>query len=163
MTSKMDGQFAATQTEILKCKADLSAQAASQFSVTQLEQQKMGAAISAQMAEAKYDALKNHTDISKQLAECCCELKEKNDRLDRERLRDENTVYKINPFGPVGGGILGAPGFPVGFGGYGGYGGYGGAHVGPYGNHDGYGNVNVYSERRGRSRSRSGSPHGGRR
>jgi hypothetical protein len=164
MTSKMDGQFAATQTEILKCKADLSAQAASQFSVTQLEQQKMGAAISAQMAEAKYDALKNHTDISKQLAECCCELKEKNDRLDRERLRDENTVYKINPYGPVGGGILGGPGYPLGGGILGGYG-YPGSAVGPHGLHEGYGNVNVYSDNRGRrrsrSRSRSCSPHGG--
>ena len=168
MTSKMDGQFAATQTEILKCKADLSAQAASQFSVTQLEQQKMGAAISAQMAEAKYDALKNHTDMSKQLAECCCEIKGKNDQIDRDRLRDENTVYKVNPYGPVGGGILGGPGFPIGAGilggpGYG-YGGYpGGGHAGPYGNHEGLGNVHVYSDNRGRrrSRSRSCSPHNG--
>lgn len=154
LSSKMDGQFAATQIEILRSKADLSAQAASQFSISQLEQQKMGAAISAQMAEAKYDALKNHTEMSKQVAECCCELKEKNDRLDRERLRDENTVYKINPLGPVGGGILGA-GLPF-------AGGYGG--VGPYGYHNGYGNVNVYGDshrhghRRSRSRSRSRSP-----
>ena len=157
MASKMDGQFAATQMEILKSKADLSAQSASQFSVSQLEQQKMCASISAQMAEAKYDALKNHTDISKQVAECCCELKEKNDRLDRERLRDENTVYKVNPFGPVGGGILGA-GLPF-AGPYGGLGPYGGGGVGPYGHHDGYGNVNVYGDRgRRRCRSRSGSP-----
>ena len=169
MTSKMDGQFAATQTEILRSKADLSAQSASQFSVSQLEQQKMGAAISAQMAEAKYDALKNHTDMSKQLAECCCEIKGKNDQIDRDRLRDENTVYKVNPYGPVGGGILGGPGFPIGGGilggpGYGGYGGYpGGGHAGPYGNHEGLGNVHVYSDNRGRrrSRSRSCSPHGG--
>jgi hypothetical protein len=168
MTSKMDGQFAATQTEILRTKADLSAQSASQFSVTQLEQQKMGAAISAQMAEAKYDALKNHTDMSKQLAECCCEIKGKNDQIDRDRLRDENTVYKVNPYGPIGGGILGGPGFPIGAGilggpGYG-YGGYpGGGHAGPYGNHEGLGNVHVYSDNRGRrrSRSRSCSPHGG--
>lgn len=175
MTSKMDGQFAATQIEILRSKADLSAQAASQFSVSQLEQQKMGSAISSQMSEAKYDALKNHTEISKQLAECCCELKGKNDQIDRDRLRDENTVYKVNPYGPVGGGILGGAGLPIGggilggpgFGGYGGgYGGYGGGHAGPYGNHEGRGNVHVYSDnrdRRGRSRSRSRScsPHGG--
>ena len=155
MTSKMDGQFAATQLEILRSKADLSAQSASQFSISQLEQQKLGASLSAQMAEAKYDALKNHTDMSKQLAECCCEIKEKSDRLDRDRLRDENTVYKINPFGPVGGGILGA-GLPYGgVGPYGGLGPYGG--VGPYGHHDGYGNVNIYGERR-RCRSRSRSP-----
>ena len=158
MASKMDGHFAATQIEILKSKADLSAQAASQFSVSQLEQQKMCSAISAQLAEAKYDALKNHTDMSKQLAECCCEIKEKSDRLDRERLRDENTVYKINPFGPVSGGILGA-GLPF-AGPYGGFGPYGG--VGPYGHHDGYGNVNIYGDRgRERCRSRSGSPRRG--
>jgi len=163
----MDNQFALSQMEVLKCKADLSAQSASQFSVSQLEQQKMGSAISAQMAEAKYDALKNHTDMSKQLAECCCELKGKNDQLDRERLRDENTVYKINPYGPVGGGILGGAGLPLGGGilggpGFGGYGGY----AGPYGNHEGRGNVHVYSDnrdgrRRSRSRSRSCSPHNG--
>ena len=172
MTSKMDGQFAATQMEVMKCKADLSAQSASQFSIGQLEQQKLGSVLSAQMAEAKYDALKNHTEISKQVAECCCELKEKNDRLDRERLRDENTVYKINPYGPVGGGILGGAGLPLGGGvlggpGFGGYGGYGGGHAGPYGNHEGRGNVHVYSDNRGRrrsrSRSRSCSPNGGRR
>ena len=167
LSSKMDNQFALSQMEVLKCKADLSAQSASQFSVSQLEQQKMGAAISAQMAEAKYDALKNHTDMSKQLAECCCELKGKNDQLDRERLRDENTVYKINPYGPVGGGILGGAGLPLGGGvlggpGFGGYGGY----AGPYGNHEGRGNVHVYSDnrdgrRRSRSRSRSCSPHNG--
>jgi len=159
LSSKSDNQFAATQMEVMKCKADLSAQSASQFSVSQLEQQKMGSAISAQMAEAKYDALKNHTEISKQLSECCCELKEKNDRLDRERLRDENTVYKVNPYGPVGGGILGGPGFPIGGPGY------GGGLAGPYGNHEGLGNVHVYSDNRGRrrsrSRSRSRSPHGG--
>jgi len=167
LSSKMDNQFALSQMEVLKCKADLSAQSASQFSVSQLEQQKMGSAISAQMAEAKYDALKNHTDMSKQLAECCCELKGKNDQLDRERLRDENTVYKINPYGPVGGGILGGAGLPLGGGilggpGFGGYGGY----AGPYGNHEGRGNVHVYSDnrdgrRRSRSRSRSCSPHNG--
>jgi len=170
MTSKMDNQFAATQMEVMKCKSDLSAQSAQQFSIGQLEQQKLGAMISAQMAEAKYDSLKNNNDLSKQLAECCCELKEKNDTLDRERLRDNlNTANNDNNFlkvlehtrshGPgYGYGILGGPG-------YGGYGGPGiGAHVGPYGNHDGYGNVNVYSDRqhrsrrRSRSRSRSRSP-----
>ena len=174
MTSKMDGQFAASQMEMMKCKADLSAQSASQFSVGQLEQQKMGSVISAQMAEAKYDALKNHTEITKQLADCCCEIKGKNDQIDRDRLRDENTVYKVNPYGPVGGGILGGAGLPLGgagilggLGGLGGYGGgYGGGGAGPYGNHEGRGNVHVYSDNRdkrgrSRSRSRSCSPNGG--
>lgn len=165
MTSKMDGQFAASQMEMMKCKADLSAQSASQFSVSQLEQQKMGSVISAQMAEAKYDALKNHTEITKQLADCCCEIKGKNDQIDRDRLRDENTVYKVNPYGPVGGGILGGAGLPLGGAGIlGGYG-YPGGVAGPYGNHEGLGNVHVYSDNRGRrrsrSRSRSCSPNGG--
>jgi len=156
MSSKMDGQFAATQIEILKSKADLSAQSASQFSISQLEQQKLGASLSAQLAEAKYDALKNHTEMSKQVAECCCELKEKNDRLDRERLRDENTVYKINPFGPGGSGILGAglpfagAGLPF-AGGYGGYGGYGGPNVNVFADSPGYGHGHGH----GRDRSRS--------
>ena len=92
LASKSDNQFALTQMEILKCKSDLAAQSAQQFSIGQLEQQKMGSVISAQMAEAKYDALKNTQDLSKQLAECCCELKEKNDVLDRDRLRDTLTA-----------------------------------------------------------------------
>lgn len=92
LASKSDNQFAMTQLEIAKCKSDLAAQSAQQFSISQLEQQKLGAVISAQMADAKYDALKNAQDLSKQLAECCCELKEKNDVLDRDRLRDTLTA-----------------------------------------------------------------------
>jgi len=175
LTSKMDGQFAATQMEVLKSKSDLSAQSAQQFAVGQLEQQKMGACISAQMAEAKYDALKNTQELSKQVAECCCALKEKNDAIDRERLRDnlsvaanDNNRLQLLEQARQGSGILGAgilPGVgPLGAGILGGYGGYGhGGHggVGPYGNHEGYNNVNVYPGRgRGRSRSRSRSPHG---
>lgn len=179
MTSKMDNQFAMTQLEMQKCKADLSSQSAQQFAVGQLEQQKLGASISAQMAEAKYDALKNTQEISKQVAECCCALKEKNDTIDRERLRDSlNVAANDNNrlqlleqarqgSGILGNGILGAGIAPLGLGagilggGLGPYGGYGG--VGPHGNHEGYHNVNVYpGRRRSRCRSRSRSRSRGR-
>jgi len=176
--SKSDNHFAMTQMEMQKCKADLSAQSAQQFSIGQLEQQKLGSTISAQMAEAKYDALKNNNDLAKQISECCCTLKEKNDTLDRERLRDnlntcnnDNNMLKVleqarQGSGPLGAGILGVPGYG-GYGGFPGYGGYGGfPGVGPFGNSEGAGNVHVYSDNRGRgrrrSRSRSRSCSGGR-
>jgi hypothetical protein len=94
LASKSDNQFAMTQLELAKNKADLSAQSAQQFAISQLEQQKLGSIITAQMAESKYDALKNTHDLSKQLAECCCELKQKNDDIDRDRLRD--TLLAVN-------------------------------------------------------------------
>lgn len=97
LSSKQDNHFAMTQMELLKSKSELAAQSAQQFSITQLEQQKLGALVSAQLAEAKYDALKNTQDLSKQLAECCCSIKEKSDELDRERLRDNvNNVSNDN-------------------------------------------------------------------
>ena len=181
LASKSDSHFAATQSEIYKCKSDIAAQSAQQFSIGQLEQQKMGAGIAAQMADAKYDALKNTQDLGKQIAECCCALKEKNDALDRERLRDglnsanvDNNMLKLleqarQGSGPLGNGILGGYGYPgAGLGvplGAGILGGYGhGPNVGGYS--EGYGNVHVYPDdhRRGRgrgsrrSRSRSRSP-----
>lgn len=168
LASKADNNFAMTQMEVAKCKSELAAQSAQQFSISQLEQQKMGSVISAQMADAKYDALKNTQELSKQIAECCCALKEKNDQLDRERLRDglnnannDNNMLKVleqarQGTGPLGAGILGGYGYP-GFGPYGPY----GAGVGPYGNHEGFHNVNVYPDYgRGRGRRRShGSRH----
>jgi hypothetical protein len=179
LSSKSDSQFAMTQMEILKSKSDLSAQSAQQYACTQLEQQKLGAGIAAQMADAKYDALKNTQELGKQIAECCCELKEKNDTLDRERLRDglnsanvDNNMLKLleqarQGSGPLGNGILGGYGYPgAGLGGLGGLGGIGGLgglgpNVGGYSG--GYGNVHVYPDehrrgrghRRSRSRSRS--------
>ena len=176
LSSKSDSQFAQTQIELLKSKSDLSAQSAQQFAITQLEQQKMGSIIAAQMAEAKYDALKNTQELGKQIAECCCELKEKNDSLDRERLRDglnnannDNNMLKVleqarQGSGPLGNGILGGYGYPgAGIGGplgagiLGGYG-YPGAGLGPNvgGYSEGYGNVHVYPDdhRRGRGRGR---------
>lgn len=166
LAAKGDNQFAMTQMELQKCKSDLAAQSASQFAANQLENQKLGSMISAQLAEAKYDALKNNNDLSKQMAECCCELKEKNDKLDRDRLRDElinaNTdkaILATHPYGYGGHGILPGVGFPGVYGGYGyGYGGYGG-----YGPGVGYGNnVHIHSQERENSPGPfRGGGHGG--
>ena len=178
LSSKSDNQFAMTQMEMQKCKADLSAQSAQQFSMNQLENQKLGSSISAQLAEAKYDALKNTQELGNKIEKCCCELKEKNDRLERESLRDElikcnsdNNLLKT-PY-TLGSGILGypgvgGPGFGPGFGPYGGgYGGYGGHGYGHgFGNDVGYGNnVHIHSSERENSpgpiRGGHGHGHGG--
>jgi len=167
LASKSDNQFAMTQMEILKSKSELATQSAQQFSIAQLEQQKLSALVSAQMAEAKYDALKNTQDLGKQIMECCCSLKEKNDEIESNRLRDglaaannDNNMLKVleqarQGSGPLGNGLLGAYGYPG---------------AGPYGPglgpsySEGYGNVHVYEGRgrrrhcrRSRSRSRSRS------
>jgi hypothetical protein len=160
LASKSDNQFAMTQMEILKSKSELATQSAQQFSIAQLEQQKLSALVSAQMAEAKYDALKNTQDLGKQIMECCCSLKEKNDEIESNRLRDglaaannDNNMLKVleqarQGSGPLGNGLLGAYGYPG---------------VGPYGpgfapNYSEGANVNIY-ERRGRRHhgSRKGS------
>ena len=176
LSSKSDNQFAMTQLEMQKCKADLSSQSAQQFAMNQLENQKLGSSISAQLAEAKYDALKNTQDLGNKIEKCCCELKEKNDRLEREGLRDElikansdNNLLKT-PYA-LGSGILGGPGYGGGFGGpgYGGYGGYGGGYGhggygGGYGGNDvGYGNnVHIHSSERENSPGPiRGGGHGG--
>ena len=152
LASKSDNQFAMTQMEVMKCKSDLSAQSAQQFAANQLENQKLGSMISAQLAEAKYDALKNTQDLGNKIEKCCCELKEKTDLLDRERLRDEviransdNNLLKT-PY-TLGAGILGGYGYP-GFGpGFGPGVGYG--HHGGFGPGVGYGNnVHIHSQDR---------------
>ena len=182
LSSKSDNQFAMSQMEMQKCKADLSSQSAQQFAVNQLENQKLGSSISAQLAEAKYDALKNTQELGNKIEKCCCELKEKNDRLEREGLRDElikansdNNLLKT-PYA-LGSGILGGPGyggigpgfgggFGPGFGGYGGYGhgGYGGGcgGYGGLGNDVGYGNnVHIHSSERENSPGPIRGGHGG--
>jgi len=175
LSSKSDNQFAMTQMEMQKCKADLSSQSAQQFAMNQLENQKLGSSISAQLAEAKYDALKNTQELGNKIEKCCCELKEKNDRLERESLRDElikansdNNLLKT-PYA-LGSGILGGPGYGGGFGpGFGGYGGYGGGYGhggygGGYGGNDvGYGNnVHIHSSERENSPGPiRGGGHGG--
>jgi hypothetical protein len=161
LASKSDNHFAMTQMEILKSKSDLASQAAQNFAVTQLESQKLSALVSAQMAEAKYDALKNTQELGKQIAECCCSLKEKNDEIETNRLRDglanannDNNMLKVleqarQGSGPLGQGILGAYGYP-GVGPYGGPGPYGPGQFGGPNYSEGYGNVHVYPEHRGR-------------
>jgi len=184
LSSKGDNHFAMNQLELQKVKSDLSSQASTHFSINQLEQQKLGATISAQLADAKYEALKTQQTLADKMAECCCEVKEKIDLVDRDRLRDslnseknDNNMQKIlelnaaagrfDPlapgYGPFAAGY--GPGFAAGYGP-----GYGpGYNFGPsYQNGPGNGNgdVNIYSyegrRRRGhrrsyRSRSRSHS------
>ncbi len=157
LSSKADNHFAVTQMEVMKSKAELSSQAAQHFAMTQLESQKLSALVSAQMAEAKYDALKNTQDLGKQIAECCCSLKEKNDEIESNRLRDglaaannDNNMLKVleqarQGSGPLGQGILGAYGYP----GVGPYGPGFGPGYGPGPNYSEGANVNIY-ERRGR-------------
>jgi hypothetical protein len=100
--SKADNHFAA-----LLSKQD------NHFAAILLEQQKAKECVTLQLQEAKYEALKNKQELSKEMAECCCEIKMKVDQraqdvigtvdtLDRNRLRDdlnvannENNVLKI--------------------------------------------------------------------
>jgi hypothetical protein len=165
LSSKSDNQFAMTQIEILKSKSELASQAAQQFAMSQLESQKLSALVSAQMAEAKYDALKNTQDLGKQIAECCCSLKDKNDEIESNRLRDtlanannDNNMLKVleqarQGSGPLGNGILGAYGYP----GVGPYGPGFGPGYGPGPNYSEGANVNIYERRGRRHGSRKGS------
>lgn len=108
MISKTDNQYASLMLEQQKVKECLAAQAANNFAVNQLEQQKLKEVITMQLQDAKYEALKNKQELSKEMAECCCEVKQKIDQrsqdvintvdtLDRNRLRDEvNTINNEN-------------------------------------------------------------------
>jgi len=144
MISKTDNHFATLLLEQQKVKECLAQQAAQNFAVSQLENQKIRESITLQLQEAKYEALKNKNELSKELGDCCCEIKQKVDQrtqdvigvvdtLDRNRLRDEvnttnneNNLLKFMEFGPWG------------YGGYG-YGGYGGRGRGSRGRRDGEG------------------------
>jgi hypothetical protein len=108
IVSKTDSQYASLLLEQQKVKECLAAQAANHFAVNQLEQQKLKEVITMQLQDAKYEALKNKQELSKEMAECCCEVKQKIDQrtqdvintvdtLDRNRLRDEvNTITNEN-------------------------------------------------------------------
>jgi len=171
LSSKGDNQFAMNQLELQKVKSDLAAQASQHFSINQLEQQKLGSTISAQLAEAKYEALKTQTTLAEKMMECCCDVKQKIDLVDRDRLRDklsneinDNNMLKqaelgyspvVNPLFAQRG-VFGYPGYDAGIA-------YG---IGPrYQNGPGNGNgdVNIYSyeggERRGRRCDRNRSRH----
>lgn len=108
MISKSDSNFATLLLEQQKTKECLAQQAAQQFAISQLEAQKVKEVITMQLQEAKYEALKSKNELSKEMAECCCEVKQKIDQrtqdvigtvdtLDRNRLRDEiNTTNNEN-------------------------------------------------------------------
>ena len=151
LSSKGDNHFAMNQLELQKVKSELASQASTNFAISQLEQAKLAAQISAQMADAKYEALKTQGTLSDKMMECCCEVKQKIDLVDRDRLRDENLANRFTDpyaFGP-------------GVGPYGPYGGFGGR--GQNGPGNGNGDVNIYGDygrrrnRRHHSRSRSRS------
>jgi len=108
MISKTDNHFATLLLEQQKTKECLAQQAAQQFAISQLEAQKVKEVITLQLQEAKYEALKSKNELSKEMAECCCDVKQKIDQrtqdvigvvdtLDRNRLRDEiNTTNNEN-------------------------------------------------------------------
>jgi len=92
LSSKGDNHYASLLLEGQKNKSDLAQQAATHFSISQLEAQKIKESLSAQLAEAKYEALKSQNLIVEKIGDCCCEVKQKIDTIDRDRLRDNLTV-----------------------------------------------------------------------
>uniref|UniRef100_A0A6C0I3K4 Uncharacterized protein n=1 Tax=viral metagenome TaxID=1070528 RepID=A0A6C0I3K4_9ZZZZ len=118
LSSQSAQQFAINQLEMQKVKEGLACQAAQNFSISQLEAQKSTALISAQLAEAKYEALRSQQLIVDKVGDCCCEVKEKfcevkekMDLIDRDRLRDnlvvereDNNLLKILEFTDLYGG-----------------------------------------------------------
>jgi len=103
LVSKTDHHYASLLLEQQKVKECLASQAAQNFAISQLEQQKIKESLTLQLQEAKYEALKHKNDLSKELGDCCCEIKMKVDQraqdvigtvdtLDRNRLRDDLTV-----------------------------------------------------------------------
>lgn len=143
-------QFAAMVSKSDGHAAGLAKQMDNHYASILLEQQKSKELISLQLHEAKYEALKHKMELSKEMGDCCCEIKEKVDQrsqevigvvdtLDRNRLRDEvNTTNNENnllKFAELGGAFGGVGGF----GGYGGYGYGGGYGRGSRGRHGGHG------------------------
>jgi len=95
LSSKGDSHFAMNQLEMQKVKEGLAFQAAQNFASLQLESAKTSGLISAQLAEAKYDALKNTQFLADKMGDCCCEVKMKIDTIDRDRLRDNLIVERV--------------------------------------------------------------------
>jgi len=92
LSSKGDNHYASLLLEGQKNKSDLAQQAATHFSISQLEAQKIKESLAAQLAEAKYEALKSQNMIVEKIGDCCCDVKQKIDTIDRDRLRDNLTV-----------------------------------------------------------------------
>jgi hypothetical protein len=61
--------------EALKNKEKLYAQAASNFAASQLDSYKNKAELAMQVADVKFEASKTKDHLSRQMDECCCELK----------------------------------------------------------------------------------------
>ena len=120
LSSKGDNQFAMNQLELQKVKEGLAAQASHHFASAQLEAQKNREAIQMQLADAKYEALKSQQYLTDKMGECCCEVKQKIDLIDRDRLRDNLIVQRDDN------NLLKILELTGGLGGRGGYGGYGG-------------------------------------
>ena len=94
LSSKGDHNFAISQLELQKVKEGLACQASNYFAVGQLEQQKIRASLSDQLTDAKYEALKSNYFMSAKMSECCCEVKQQIDTVDRDRLRDNLIAEK---------------------------------------------------------------------
>ena len=96
LSSKGDSHFAMNQLEMQKVKEGLASQAAHNFASLQLDAHKIKESIQAQLADAKYDALKNTQFLADKMCECCCEVKQKIDLVDRDRLRDGLVVERTD-------------------------------------------------------------------
>jgi len=117
ITMQAANNFSISQLEMQKVKEGLACQAANNFAISQLEAQKNREAIQKDLAEAKYEALKSQQYIGDKIDMCCCSIKEKQDLIDRDRLRDnlivsreDNNVLKILEFGGLSRGGYGRDG-----------------------------------------------------
>ena len=120
LAQQASSYYSSNLLEQQKSTALLANKQDNQFAALLLEQQKSKECLTLQLQEAKYEALKNKCDLSKEMAECCCEIKMKVDQrgqdvintvdtLDRNRLRDEvntinneNTILKLLDYGDYG-------------------------------------------------------------
>jgi hypothetical protein len=89
-----------------KVKEGLATQSAVQYAAAQLDAHRNREAIQKDLCEARYEALKSQQYLTDKMSECCCEIKEKIDLVDRDRLRDnllvardDNNLLKVLEFG----------------------------------------------------------------
>lgn len=118
ITMQASNNFAVNQLEMQKVKEGLSMQAANNFAIAQLEAHRNREAIQKDLCEAKYEALKSQQYLGDKIDMCCCSIKEKQDLIDRDRLRDnlivsreDNNVLKILEFGGLSRGGYGRGGY----------------------------------------------------
>jgi hypothetical protein len=118
LSSKSDAHYASSLLEGQKNKSELAHQAATNFAINQLERQKLKESLTLQLADAKYEALKSQQFLADKMCECCCEVKQKIDLVDRDRLRDnltvsnnDNNLLKVLEFSQALGGGYGYGGY----------------------------------------------------